>query len=112
VTTLAARRLTDLATGPLVREARTRAGLSQADLADRLGTTQSAVSRWEHGHDEPRLSRLAAILAACGVRAELAFAPDDGVDRAQIRQQLAMSPADRLASVTNLSRFVHEARRA
>lgn len=109
---LTARRLIDLPTGPLVREVRTRAGLSQSELADRLGTTQSAVSRWEHGHDEPRLSRLAAILAACGVRAELTFAPDDGVDRAQIRQQLAMSPADRLASVSNLSRFVTEARRA
>jgi len=112
VSTLAARSLIDLATGPLVREVRTRAGLSQSELAERLGTTQSAVSRWEHGHDEPRLSRLTAILAACGVRAELTFAPDDGVDRAQIRQQLALSPADRLASVTNVSRFVHEARRA
>lgn len=109
---LAARALIDLDTGLLVREARTGAGLSQVELADRLGTTQSAVSRWEHGHDEPRLSRLTAILAACGLRAELTFAPDDGVDRAQIRQQLAMSPADRLASVTNLSRFVHEAHRA
>lgn len=109
---LAARALIDLDTGLLVREARTGAGLSQVELADRLGTTQSAVSRWEHGHDEPRLSRLTAILAACGVRAELTFTPDDGVDRAQIRQQLALSPADRLASVTNLSRFVHEAHRA
>jgi transcriptional regulator with XRE-family HTH domain len=109
---LAARSLIDLATGPLVREARIQAGLSQVDLAERLGTTQSAVSRWEHGHDEPRLSRLTAILAACGVRAGLTFAPDSGVDRAQIRQQLAMSPADRLASVTNVSRFVNEARRA
>jgi transcriptional regulator with XRE-family HTH domain len=112
VSTLAPRALIDLATGPLVREARTQAGLSQVDLAERLGTTQSAVSRWEHGHDEPRLSRLAAILAACGVRAGLTFAPDDGVDRAQIRQQLALSPADRLASVANVSRFVAEARRA
>lgn len=112
MSTLATRRLIDLATGPLVREARTRAGLSQGDLAERLGTTQSAVSRWEHGHDEPRLSRLAAILAACGVRADVTFAPDDGVDRTQIRQQLAMSPADRLASVSNVSRFVNEARRA
>jgi len=112
VSTLAARSLIDLAIGPLVREALTRAGLSPIDRAARPGTTQSAVSRWEHGHDEPRLSRLTAILAACGVRAGLTFAPDDGVDRAQIRQQLAMSPADRLASVTNVSRFVNEARRA
>ena len=40
------------------------------------------------------------------------FTPDDGVDRAQLRQQLAMTPEQRLASVVNLSRFVAEARRA
>ena len=36
---------------------------------------------------------------------------DGGVDRAQIRQQLTMTPEQRLASGTNLSRFLAEARR-
>lgn len=96
----------------LVRRARRRAGLSQAELADRIGTTQSAISRWERGHEEPRLTRLAAILRACDLRATISFSHDDGVDRAQIRQQLAMNPEQRLASVVNVSRFVSEARRA
>jgi transcriptional regulator with XRE-family HTH domain len=109
---LTERTLIDLETGPLVKEARTAAGMSQLELAARLGTTQSAVSRWERGHDEPRLSRLAAILRACGFHPRLRLDSVDGVDRAQIRQQLALSPAERLASVTNLSRFVTGARRA
>ena len=101
----------DLDAGGLVRAARQAAGLSQSGLADRLGTTQSAVSRWEHGRDEPRLSRLAEILRACGVCARLEFEVDD-VDRAQIRQQLALTPEQRLASVRNLSRFLAGATRA
>ena len=104
--------LEDLDPAALVRESRQRANISQAVLATRVGTTQSAVSRWERGHEEPRLARLAAILRACDLRATISLRSDDGVDRAQIRQQLAMTPEQRLASVVNLSRFVSEARRA
>ena len=94
----------------LIRGARVEAGLTQAALAERLGTTQSVVSRWERCGDEPRLSTLARILRACGRRLVLSTEADD-VDRAQIRQQLAMSPAERLASVTNLSRMLASARK-
>ena len=85
-----------------IRRARTAAGLTQAGLAAELGTTQSAVSRWENGHDEPRISTLADIVRACGMR--LVLRVEEDVDRAQIRQQLAMTPEERLASVVNLSR--------
>ncbi|MGI9600330.1 MAG: helix-turn-helix domain-containing protein [Acidimicrobiales bacterium] len=94
----------------LVRWARRQAGLSQVELAAAVGTTQSAVSRWERAHDEPRLSTLTAIMAACGRRLELLAEADD-VDRAQIRQQLAMTPAQRLESVVNTSLTVASARR-
>jgi transcriptional regulator with XRE-family HTH domain len=92
----------------LVRRARARAGFSQAELAERLGTTQSVVSRWERGADEPRLSTLERIARACGQRLVVSIEADD-LDRAQIRQQLAMSPAQRLASVTNVSRMLASA---
>jgi len=97
----------------MIREARQASGLSQAALAERLSTTQSAVSRWERGHDEPRLSTLDSILRACGRQLVLTseVATHDDVDRAQIRQQLAMTPDERLASVTNVSTFVSSARR-
>ena len=93
----------------LIHSARLHAGLTQGQLAQRIGTTQSAVSRWERGHDEPRLSSLSAILRACGLRLVLRAEVDD-VDRAQVRQQLAMSPDERLASVANLSRMLASAR--
>ncbi|HSJ49946.1 MAG TPA: helix-turn-helix transcriptional regulator [Actinomycetota bacterium] len=51
----------------LVREARRRAGLSQAELAHRIGTTQSAVARLEGGGSVPSLERLERIARACGL---------------------------------------------
>ena len=56
--------------------ARTRAGISQAELARRLGTTQSAIARLEGtdyaGHSMQMLQRIAAEL---GERVEVRFVP-------------------------------------
>lgn len=89
--------------GGAIREWRRAAGLSQSGLAERLGTTQSAVSRWEHGREEPRLSTVVAILGGCGLAGELVVG--EGVDRAQIRAHLALSPNRRLEGLANLSRL-------
>jgi len=94
----------------LIRDARRIAGLTQVELARRLGTTQPVISRWERGGDEPRVSTLTRILRACGQRLVLSVEPDD-VDRSQIRAHLAMSPGQRLAAVTNVSGALATARR-
>lgn len=39
----------------LIKTLRVREGLSQADLAERLGVDQTAVSRWERAADQPSL---------------------------------------------------------
>lgn len=48
--------------------ARTSACLSQADLAARLGTTQSAIARLESGRISPSLSTLRRYAEATGTR--------------------------------------------
>jgi transcriptional regulator with XRE-family HTH domain len=93
----------------LIRSARQEAGLSQAELASRVRTRQSVVSRWETGADEPRLTTLARILGACGLSLSLVVDRHDDVDRSQIRQQLAQTPDQRLESVVNLSRLLASA---
>jgi len=98
----------------LIREARLIAGLSQADLAARLGTTQSAVSNWERGRDEPRVSTLGRVLQACGFEADLVFRRHDDVDRSQIRRHLEYTPAERLdafESMIDAYEFAQAARR-
>lgn len=94
----------------MIRSARASAGLTQRELAEKLHTRQPVVSRWESGRDEPRLSTLARIMSACGLSLSLVVEPE-GVDRAQLREQLALTPSERLASVSNLSRTLAGARR-
>lgn len=51
----------------LVVEARQRAGLTQAELAERVGTSRTAISAIEHGRRDPGLEHLQAILRAAGL---------------------------------------------
>lgn len=46
---------------------RKRAGLSQEELAGRLGVSRQAVSKWETGEAQPELSKLAPLAAELGV---------------------------------------------
>lgn len=41
-----------------IRELRESAGLTQLELANKLGVTPSAVYSWERGRNEPRASQL------------------------------------------------------
>ena len=58
----------------LVR-ARTAADLSQAELARRIGTTQSAIARLEGGGVSPSLSTLRKYAEATGTRLEINLVP-------------------------------------
>jgi len=49
-----------------VRQARERVGLTQAELAARIGSTQPAVARLEAGGNIPSLATLRRIAAALG----------------------------------------------
>lgn len=97
--------LSRLRTGPLIREARQLAGLSQRDLANQLGTKQSVISRWERGVDTPRVDTLGRILQACGFEADLTFRRHDDEDRSQIAMHLDMKPEDRLAYLRDILDF-------
>jgi predicted nucleotidyltransferase/DNA-binding XRE family transcriptional regulator len=55
----------------LLREARRQAGLSQSELAERTGTTQSVVSAYESGARQPSLPTLARLVAGTGLKLEL-----------------------------------------
>ena len=51
-----------------IREARTQARLTQADLAARAGTSQAALSAYENGRKQPSLETFGRILEAAGAR--------------------------------------------
>lgn len=64
----------DLALGQLIYDLRTQAGLSQRALAERMGTTQSVISRLEEGGGaNNRLDTLARVAAALGRHLVISF---------------------------------------
>jgi ribosome-binding protein aMBF1 (putative translation factor) len=64
----------DLALGQLIYDLRTQAGLSQRELAERMGTTQSVISRLEEGGGaRNRLDTLARVASALGRHLVISF---------------------------------------
>jgi len=60
-----------------IYDMRTRAGLSQAELAERVGTTQSVISRLEDADYEGHsLNMLRRIARALNCRLEVQFVPE------------------------------------
>lgn len=57
----------------LLREARLAAGLSQEELAQRVGTSRTTLSAYEHGRKSPTLATAARVLDGAGC--ELAVVP-------------------------------------
>ena len=58
-----------------IRKAREKAGLSQTDLARKIGTKQSAISRVESGvyKSIPSLAFLQKVAIACGAHLGISF---------------------------------------
>jgi DNA-binding transcriptional regulator YiaG len=56
-------------------KARKRSRLSQAEIASRMGTTESAVSRLESGRVKPSTRTLERYAAATGHRLKISFEP-------------------------------------
>ncbi|MGA2451061.1 MAG: helix-turn-helix transcriptional regulator [Polyangiaceae bacterium] len=52
-------------------EARSPAGLTQAEVAERMGTSQSTVARLESGGAKPSLSTLKRFAKATGARVRI-----------------------------------------
>lgn len=78
----------DLALGQLIYDLRTEAGLSQRELAARMGTTQSVISRLEEGGGaRNRIDTLARVATALGRHLVVSFperVPTDLKDAVQV----------------------------
>jgi transcriptional regulator with XRE-family HTH domain len=87
--------------GDLIREARRRAGLTQAELAASAGTSQSGIARWESGRTAVSLDDVIRLVRLCGFDLEVMLLPRDDSDIAQ---------AGRLAGLTGQQRMDRHAR--
>jgi transcriptional regulator with XRE-family HTH domain len=84
--------------GQLIRETRSRRGLSQQRLARRTGTRQSAISRLEADEVSPSVETLELLMRAMGETLQIGAAPPArDYDPLHLRATRLRPPAERLA---------------
>lgn len=62
------KRTTVIDFGPLVRERRKAIGLTQADVAKRIGLSRPSVANIEGGHQNPTLGVILMFMKALGIK--------------------------------------------
>jgi len=98
----------------LLRQARTRAGLSQRALARRARTAQSVIARIEGGQTSPSWDTLERLLTAANYEMVAHTEPRVVVGShmlSEVAGILRMTPEQRLQEVKNVSEFLHRVRR-
>lgn len=99
--------------GELIRRTRERHGLSQAQLAVRAGTTQTAISRLERGQRSPTVQTLRRLLVVMGEDLILGTDPLEARhDAAHLRAERTLSPAQRLTRALDWMRLNAQLREA
>jgi transcriptional regulator with XRE-family HTH domain len=99
--------------GQFLREARRRAGLTQAVVARRAGVTQPTVARIESGDVTPSLERLLQLIRACGLDLDIRVVPLDEDAWTLVERGAALTPdqrLDRMMAGLDLLRAGEEAR--
>jgi transcriptional regulator with XRE-family HTH domain len=85
----------------VIREARLKASLTQAELAERLGRDRAQVARWETGGQEPSFENVRAAVEACGfvLKVEIAEREENPALDAQLETSLLQAPQQRVQAL-------------
>ena len=70
--------------GKTIAEARKRAGLTQEQLAEKIGVTPQAVSKWESGHNIPDLDNLFIVAEVTNTPYQFLLGDPNTVDPAEL----------------------------
>ena len=90
-----------MSTGAIIRTAREAEGLTQAQLARRLGITQPSVARLEAAGDNVTVATLQRALNVMNRTLEIRAAMmPSSVDESQIRDALRLTPGERIERTT------------
>jgi transcriptional regulator with XRE-family HTH domain len=90
----------------IIKEARLRAGLTQAELARKLETTQSVVARWEVGDRSPSLETIERIARACDLDVSIFLTTHDDHDLRHAQRMKKMLPGERIKYMVDAQRNV------
>ena len=94
--------------GKMLKAARLDAGLTQAELAERLGASQPVVARLESGRANPRVATFERALAATGHRLSVTVEPSGypPIDETLIAGNLRLAPGERIGKFASAYRGV------
>jgi transcriptional regulator with XRE-family HTH domain len=82
--------------GRVIREARKVAGLSQHQLAERVGVPRQSIVRWERGNVEPGFDTVRRLLRCCGYDVSVVrYEPDAAVD-VRLGGKRSLTPHERV----------------
>ncbi len=97
----------------MIRRARQQAGISQATLADRLGTTKSAISRWETGQVDPSFGAVVRAAQACSSNLGMLLIEQepDPHDLSMLETASGQSPSERLQRLIDTVAFIESGRK-
>jgi hypothetical protein len=90
--------------GVLIREARTWAGLTQEDLAERTGRDRAVIARWERGGSAPSMETLLELVRACGFDLPLMLVPYDKDADTRLQKNLLLAPERRMKRMLDTRR--------
>jgi transcriptional regulator with XRE-family HTH domain len=80
----------------IIREARLRAGLSQAQLSARSGKDRAQIARWERDTVAPSFETLRELVRACGFELSVTLELLDDSPRETVRETMSLTPKERL----------------
>ena len=85
----------------LIREARLRSGLSQAELGRRVNRDRAQIARWERDTVQPSFETLRELLRACGfdLSPTLVTTTADPNDDEKLQERLRLTPHERLEAM-------------
>jgi transcriptional regulator with XRE-family HTH domain len=101
-----------MSSATIIRSARKRAGLTQAELAGRLGKSQSEIGRWERGQARPSFETLTQVVRACGLDLTAQVSAADDSYAPHIERMLRLRPADRVRRAAEHANSLRMMRRA
>jgi transcriptional regulator with XRE-family HTH domain len=97
--------------GDLIKEARKRAGLTQAELGARIGKSQTAIARWERDEVRPSLETLREIIRGCGLDISFFISVFDDSNATIIDEHLRMTTKERFVDLITRVRFIEQRER-
>ena len=80
--------------GQIIKDLRKKNGFTQEELAERLGVTYQAVSKWENGTGMPDISQVVPLASIFKVSTDVLFGIADTTENEEARE--IVQHADRI----------------